>query len=111
VSFYFCNGGTYGSPLASAAVSWSALDTLRFEVNGNQLTAKQNGATILGPTTDNSLSSGTRCGVAASGYNIYDNWGAGDLAAPPAGHPAVKRHGLWRYGRPVEVGRSGILVA
>ena len=33
------------------------------------------------------------------------------FAAAAAGHPAVRRHGLVRHGRPVEVGRGGVSVA
>ena len=30
--------------------------------------------------------------------------------AAAGGHPMIRRKGLWRFGRPVEIGREGVLV-
>lgn len=79
--------------------------------DGSTITMKL-GGTIIHEVTDTAITGHVRVGVAlrqdtdAGAYVGFDNHTAADLVAA-AGHPAGRRTGAARFGRPVEIGRQG----
>jgi hypothetical protein len=66
--------------------------TIRLEVDGSSLTAKVNGGTVLGPSTNSQFAGQLRTGISsyitpgASGSTMdFDSFEAGDIVAGPAG--------------------------
>jgi len=69
--------------LGSYSVGLVNGDVLRLEAEGDQITLKLNGATVIGPITDNNIASG-RLGIHAYGDaadHIIESWTGGNLGA------------------------------
>jgi hypothetical protein len=85
--------GTTLNDVNTTAFSGGVLKT---EANGSSLTLAKDGATVNGPVTDTSITTGTRCGVAtqAGSGGTVDDWSASDLAA--SGMTYVQTEKQWR---------------
>lgn len=83
IRLYKVVAGTFtqlGTDAAPAAVN----DVIEIDANGNQITLKKNGTTIIGPIADSSLTTGAwglwATGGAADSVAV-DNWEGGDFSA------------------------------
>jgi len=104
-TFYACEGddnnGYYmvevtagtSATLASTATVLTVTDVLLISVDGSSITCKKNGATVLGPITDTSITGG-QPGVAISNTGIgsqprLDDWSGADIGAASAARRRV----------------------
>lgn len=67
--------------ISSATITVSANDVLRLEANGTSLTAKVNGVTKIGPSSDSAIASGKPGMFGFGASATLDNFAAGDFAA------------------------------
>ena len=79
--------------LASDTTEGPVNDILRVEADGSSITAKVNGATVLGPVIDTNITGNLRCGFqgyrGGTGIAVrIDTFEAGDLAAGAPGREA-----------------------
>lgn len=79
---------------SSAAFTISSADTIRIEAQGTTLTAKLNGVTKLGPSTDSGIASGkpglNGGNTPGAGDVVFDNFAAGDFTTVSAGIPLLR---------------------